>query len=313
MSKINSYIKIYSHICQEKGISYEYFGPFHRGMILTKKNGLHAFIYKSATSLNNHSSRIISHSKVFTVKFLRQAGIPTSEQYRIKTLEGLQEVFTQVKDIVVKPADSKGGNGVTMLPSNEELQLAFEFAKKYSNTIIVERYIPGENYRFLVLDDKVLSIVHRDPPFIIGDGVSTIRSLVEDKNLIEQQKGVPSIKFSAETLRVLKHQNITPKTVPTTGQKVFVRLTGNLSKGATARDITDLVPEKHKKVAIAGAKALGLRFAGVDIICQDIYSDSTQSYIIEINATPGLKMHYFEEIGQKRNVAEAIIDAIYTS
>jgi D-alanine-D-alanine ligase-like ATP-grasp enzyme len=313
MSKINSYIKIYSAICEEKNIDYEYFAPFKRAMVLTKKDGNPAFIYKSATPLNNHTSRIVSHSKVFTVAFLKQAGVPTSEQYRVKTLEDLTALHTKMQNIVVKPADSKGGNGVTMLPNSSELEQAFLFAKKYSNIIIVEKYIPGENYRFLVLDDKVLSVVHRDPPFVIGDGSSTVATLIEDKNLIDSQKGVPSIKLSAETLRVLKHQNVTPSTILEKGKKVVVRLTGNLSKGATAKDITDSIPEEHKKIAIEGAKAIGLRLAGVDIICNDIYSPISTPTIIEINATPGLKMHYFEEIGKKRNIAQYIIDAIYNS
>lgn len=311
MTKMNSYVKKYAQVCEKLGIDYEFYAPFKRGMFLTRANNTRAFIYKSSTPLNNHSARITSHNKRITVQLLKKAGIPTTEQIRIKTLQELEAFYLQENEIVVKPPNAKGGSGITILPSKDELEMAFQTAQKFSPGILVEKYIPGQNFRFLVLDNKVLSVVLRKPPFVIGDGKSSIVELIRDMNTIHATAHIPEVKLSKETARVLHKQECTFETILPAGKEILVRLTANLSKGATTEDITDIVPDAHKKIAVMAAKTLDLNFAGVDIICNDIKNSSSISFVIEVNASPGLKMHYYEEKGRKRDVAETIIKAIY--
>lgn len=313
MTKINSYVKKYAQICEELGIDYEFFAPFKRGMFLTRADGTRAYIYKSSTPLNGHSSRIISNNKRQTVTFLKKAGIPTTEQIRVKTIEELTAAFAVDPQIVVKPPNAKGGSGITILPSQTELEGAFRAAQRHSNDILVEKFIPGQNFRFLVLQGQVLSVILRKPPFIIGDGKTSIADLVKDMNAIHATANIPEVKLNKETARVLSKQDATFETVLPAGKEVLVRLTANLSKGATTEDITDIVPESHKKIALKAAAILDLDLAGVDIICNDIKNPSATAYVIEVNASPGLKMHYYEEKGRKRNVALPIIKALYMS
>lgn len=313
MGKINGYIKQYAKVCDDLGIKYEFYGRLKSWLILTKKNGKPAFIYKSGTPLNQHNANRVTRSKRMTTTLLQAHKVPTPQQFVAESAETVTQLFHTYKDIVVKPLDSKGGNGVTVLPKETELEQAFKESQKFSKTTLVETFVSGFNYRFLVLDGVVLSAILRKPPFIIGNGIATVEQLLTELNIQNTAHNIPTVKMGFETERVVAAQGYTLQSVLEDQKMIFVRLTANLSQGSTTEDITDTVHEKHRQVAIEAAAALGLRFAGVDIICEDITSEKSVSYVIEVNTSPGLKMHYYEEKGAKRNVAQTIIKAIWES
>lgn len=308
MGSINAHIKYYAKAAKELGLKYDF--PFKNKSAITvyDSEGQRHLFHKSVTPLNTHSSASISKNKHKTIQLLELYKVSAPQHYLVSKypdyITACRRIGTKV---VVKPVDQKGGKGITVLPKVEELENAYETAKSYSSRIIVEEFIPGINYRFIVLDDSVLAVAVRYPPFIEGDGNSTIEQLLNDFNTLRAQQRLPRVKLDEETLRTLRQQEMDQNSVPQAGQKVFLRLTANLSLGGSTDDITDEVPQKHKDVAIAGAKALGLRFAGVDIICTDATSEETESYIIEINSGPGMRIHYSNEKGRKRNIAQQIL------
>ena len=88
------------------------------------------------------------------------------------------------KDVVVKPSTGTShGSGISIAPKS---LLAFVrgFAKAlcFSNSVMVEEFVEGENFRFTVLDRKVLTVTHRIPLYVVADGVNTIGSLISLKN-----------------------------------------------------------------------------------------------------------------------------------
>jgi len=309
--KINSHIAHYRHSCEKLGIRYGLYAPFNRGMWIITKNDNRVFFYKSMTPLVRSSARIVSHNKIWANQFLSETKvINVPEQTIVKNIEALKVIYSQWKKIVVKPFNGMGGNGITVLPKESELAQSFTFAQNISKTVIVERYIPGDNYRFLVLGNKVLSVIHRKPPMIIADGITTLANQIEDRNLVLSQKKIPRITLSSETLRVLASQGHTPQSIPSAGTRVTLRLTANLSKGAITEDVTDTVSEETKQIAIIATKTLNLDIAGIDIITEDL-SDLAKIFVIEANAAPGLKMHYFEENGERKDVATDIMKEVW--
>jgi cyanophycin synthetase len=308
VGSINAHIKYYAKAAKEIGLKYEF--PFKNksAVFIYDNKGQRHLFHKSVIPINSHSSASVSKNKHKTIKLLQYFKVPVPQHYQVSKypdfIAACRKIGTKV---VVKPVDQKGGKGVTVLPKVEELEKAYETAKKYSSKIIVEEFIPGINYRFIVLDDSVIAVAVRYPPFIEGDGHSTVERLLNDFNTLRAQQRLPRVKLDEETLRTLRQQEMNQNSVLHAGQKVFLRLTANLSLGGSTDDITDEVPQKHKDIAIAGAKALGLRFAGVDIICMDATSEETESYIIEINSGPGMRIHYSNEKGRKRNIAQQIL------
>jgi cyanophycin synthetase len=47
---------------------------------------------------------------------------------------------------------------------------------------MVERFLPGHDFRLLVVGDKLVAAARRDPPQVMGDGEHTVRELVDIVN-----------------------------------------------------------------------------------------------------------------------------------
>jgi cyanophycin synthetase len=62
------------------------------------------------------------------------------------------------------------------------LEVAFRAAYEISSDVMVERFMPGHDYRLLVVGDKLVAAARRDPPQVVGDGVHTVRQLVDEVN-----------------------------------------------------------------------------------------------------------------------------------
>jgi cyanophycin synthetase len=85
--------------------------------------------------------------------------------------------------VVVKPQDGNQGKGVAVnLGTREQIEAAYAIAFEVSDEVLVERFLPGHDYRLLVVGDKLIAAARRDPPLVIGDGVHSIGQLVERVN-----------------------------------------------------------------------------------------------------------------------------------
>ena len=152
----NVHIRHYSSICEKLGIPYS-LDLRTRVLRLVTKTGKKVFVYKAATPLNTQAAVTMSKNKLEVHRLLEPAGFPIPRQIRALTAEDVIAFYAEHKKIVVKPADSHGGLGITILPKADELVTSFERAKKKSPIVIAEHYVEGKNYRFLVLDGKVLA------------------------------------------------------------------------------------------------------------------------------------------------------------
>ena len=153
--------------------------------------------------------------------------------------------------VVVKPQDGNQGKGVTVnIVSREHLEIAFRAAAEIG-TVMDEKYLPGSDFRLLVVGNKLVAAARRDPPHVIGDGSHTVRELVDLVNA-DPKRGdghatpLTRIKFDEIAVARLEVQGLTPASVPERGQRVVLRNNANLSTGGTATDVTDDV---HPEVA----------------------------------------------------------------
>lgn len=221
--------------------------------------------------------------------------------------------------VVVKPFDANQGKGVTLdIWDEETLIMAFEEAVKFSRAVIVESYISGRDYRLLVVGGKVVAGAERNPPFIVGDGLHSIRELVqmENENPLRgygHEKPLTKINLDTSAARVLLKNGYDFDSIPSDGCRICLRENGNLSTGGTARDCTEEIHPINCAMAVKAAQLLGLDVAGIDITAPDISKaiDESKGAIIEVNAAPGLRMHLFPSTGKARNVAGEIVDMLY--
>jgi glutamate--cysteine ligase len=220
---------------------------------------------------------------------------------------------------VVKPVNTDHGIAVsTNIQNRQELYLAIENAFKFAQKVIVEEFVPGQEYRFLVIDYVVRAIAFREPANVTGDGQSTIQQLIDKKNEgrgNDYRHPLLKIVVDEEVKRHLNALSLTTNSVLKTGEKVYLRKNSNLSTGGDSIDVTDEMPDFYKDVAVKAAQAAGLKIAGIDIIIKDPEAaPSPENYIVvELNAPAMLSMHDFPYIGKNRHVEKYVLDAILNS
>jgi cyanophycin synthetase len=184
--------------------------------------------------------------------------------------------------------------------------------------VIVESFITGDDHRMLVVNGELVAVSKRVPGHVMGDGVHTIEQLMEEVNRdprrgIGHEKVLTRLVLDHQAETLLAKKGYTKNTVPTDGERVFLRSTGNLSTGGTATDVTDLVHPDNVEMAERAVKAIGLDVGGVDFLTTDI----TESYkdiggaICEINAAPGYRMHMAPSEGRPRDVAGPTLDMLF--
>lgn len=261
----------------------------------------------------------ISNDKWMTKQFLQRKGVSFARAVILDNKEELKSLSLPNYPLVVKPADTDHGIGVSTSINNEgQLKVALERAFKYSDKAIIEEFFPGKEFRFLVVEGVVRAITYREPANIVGDGISTVEQLIDKKNVgrgDDYKFPLLKIRIDDEVTRHLNAQSLTIYSVVPNGEKVYLRKNSNLSTGGDSIDVTDTMPSFYKEVAVKAAGAAGLRIAGVDIIISDLNEAPSQtSYIVvELNAPPMLSMHNYPYIGVNRHVEKFVLDCILNS
>ena len=262
----------------------------------------------------------IAQDKELSKKLLEAIGVPVPSGRAVTELDEAWEVMQSLRSpVVVKPRDGNQGKGVTVnVQSRAELDVAWDAATLISSDVIVERYIPGDDYRLLVVDRKLIAAARRDPPHVIGDGQHTVRQLVDLVNS-DPRRGdghatpLTRIRFDAIALARLTSQGLDADSVPERSRKVVLRNNANLSTGGTATDVTDDVHPDVAARAVEAALMVGLDVCGVDVVCRTVSQplEDQGGAIVEVNAAPGLRMHLAPSYGKPRPLGEAIIDSLY--
>lgn len=262
----------------------------------------------------------IAQDKQLTKQLLKAAGVPVPDGREVSGVEDAWVAACAMGlPVVVKPKDGHQGRGVTVnIETKPHLEAAYRAALEAGTKVLVERYIPGHDYRFLVVGDKLIAAARRDPPFVIGDGVHSISELVEEVNR-DPRRGqghatsLTKIRFDEIAFTCLELQGLAPTSIPAKGVRVVLRNNANLSTGGTATDVTDEVHPALAARAVAAAQMVGLDICGVDVVCQNVLKSLEEQHggIVEVNAAPGLRMHLSPSYGTGRKVGEAIIAEMF--
>src|SRR3954469_1142531 len=127
----------------------------------------------------------IAGDKEETKKILEKAYIPVPKGILIKRTEELKEALEEIQfPLVVKPVDGNHGRGITTnITTAADAIAAYVIATEVSDEIIVEEFIQGLDYRFLVIDFKLVAVAKRTPAMVMGDGVLTIQQLIDQTNM----------------------------------------------------------------------------------------------------------------------------------
>ena len=273
-------------------------------------------IQAAETDQTSAVAEAIAQDKELTKTLLHAAGVPVPSGRPVLDAADAWAAACEIGGaVVVKPQDGNQGKGVAVnLLTREQVEGAYAVAVEVSDEVLVERYIPGHDYRMLVIGNKLIAAARREPPTVIGDGVRSVRELVELVNS-DPRRGtghatsLTKIRFDDIALARLATEGLTADSVPARGTRVILRNNANLSTGGTATDVTDDVHPDFAARAVAAAQTIGLDIAGVDIVCDSVLRplEDQGGGVVELNAAPGLRMHLQPSFGKGRAVGEAII------
>ncbi|GAB3058607.1 acylphosphatase [Virgibacillus ainsalahensis] len=285
---------------------------------LSSKEKTHYFFRTRGDKVSNEAVEI-GKDKEKTKQALQKAGVPVPEGKQF-TEEAANESIIEYASVigypvVLKPTDGSFGRGViSKITSSGELEYALTYVRTELNypDVILEQYIPGNEYRLYVVGNQVVGAIHRIPPNIVGDGNNTIKALIELKN--EQRSLNPRlvscpININQEIIDYIDRKEYTMDTVPENEEQVFLSDKSNISLGGDPVDVLDELPVQVKETAIQALKAVpGLEHGAVDLIVHSNKNPEEAGFVIELNPTSQLGGILFPMKGKPRDIPAAIMD-----
>ena len=226
-------------------------------------------IQATVTSETSSIGVEISCDKEDTKYLLEQAEVEIPKGDIIRRERSLEGTCDYVGfPLVIKPIDGNHGRGITVNINNyEDALIAFKHAKESSRNgaIIIEKFIEGEDYRLLVINNKLVAAAVRTPAHVVGDGKSTIQELIDEVNN-DPRRGyghenvLTKITINELTKKLIKDAGYGLGSILKKTERLILKDTANLSTGGTAEDITDIVHPANVSMAERISKIIRPRY-----------------------------------------------------
>ncbi|MFN3750802.1 MAG: cyanophycin synthetase [Thiobacillus sp.] len=262
----------------------------------------------------------ISRDKDLTKMLLKSCGVPVPGGELVASPQQAWEVAQDIGlPVVVKPIDGNHGRGVSIeLNTQQEIEDAYRLALAEGSDVIVERFIPGNEHRLLVVGGRVVAAARGETAWVSGDGKSTVAQLIDSQLNTDPRRGTTEdyplnhIRLDDDPAVVLElaRQGFQPDSIPAAGHKVLIQRNGNV-----AFDVSDRIHPDIAAAAALAARVVGLDIAGIDLVAEDISRplDQQRAAIVEVNAGPGLLMHLKPAEGAPQPVGRAIVDHLFAA
>lgn len=272
-------------------------------------------IWTAETARTGAIAEAIAQDKELTSRLLRGVGVPVPEGRIAKDPDDAWAAASELGGpVVVKPQDANHGRGVSIrLEDQAAVTAAFHYAAKEGSGVVVERFIPGTQYRVLVVGERAVAASGGEADQLLADGTHSVDELValanqDPKRGEDSAQVLTTIVLDEISLDLLRRQGLEPSSVPAAGRTVMIRYNGDLTV-----DVTDRMHTEVAQHCVLAAQTIGLDVAGIDLIAEDIGRplERQGGAIIEVNASPGLVMHLKPLVGTPRPVGEAIIDHLF--
>lgn len=295
------------------------------GQIIYKSGKKRYFRY-SSLDLNTLGASEISKDKDYANFFMKRMGYPTIPGLTFFSNKFADEIGSPRKideaykyalmlgfPVIVKPNSGSQGKGVSLVHTRREFYSAMRRIFKLDRVALVQPPVKGRDYRIVVLDQKVISAYERIPLNVVGNGRSTIETLLKKK-----QRGFTAssrdTRLRTEDPRIkakLKRQGLTLKSVPTKGRRIYLLDNANLSAGGDAVDVTEVLHSGFRAFAIKLTEDMGLRLCGVDLMVEgDITKTPSRFWVLEINSAPGLDHYVKTGEAQKKIVEDMYLEVL---
>ncbi|MFA7505922.1 MAG: ATP-grasp domain-containing protein, partial [Burkholderiaceae bacterium] len=273
-------------------------------------------IWTAETDRTSAIAETISRDKDLSKRLLASCGVPVPEGRLVSDVGEAWEAAEAIGlPVVVKPVDGNHGRGVfTCLDKRDEIEAAWRVAAEEGSGVIIERFVPGNEHRLLVVGDRVVAAARGETASVVGDGRGTVLELIAAQLNSDPRRGhtenhpLNPVGIDSPARLELLRQGLAPESVPAAGREVLIQRNGNV-----AFDVTDRIHPEVARVAALAARVIGLDIAGIDLVVADIGKPLAEQAgaIVEVNAGPGLLMHLRPAEGTPRPVGEAIVEHLF--
>lgn len=299
----------------ESGLKYEIIDENRSFIKIYSDKKCEYIVQATKTSKDSFAFPYIVDDKEFSKRLMRENGLAVPNgillnksfsheiiNEKIKTFEN--------KKVVVKPRTTNCGMGITVFEENvklDQLLNAIMFAFSYDEDVIVEEFAKGKEYRFVVIDGKCISVVHRRSASVVGNGVNTIKELIDEKNKEPWHAIMDSqlVIIDDVVIDFLKLQNLTLDSVPSKNERIFLRKNSNVSTGGESIDMTNIMPDFFKSISEKAANIFDAKICGVDILIDDLKNEDYS--IVEINQNPGICINEWPYEGEGEKIGVYIL------
>lgn len=260
-----------------------------------------------------------THDKELTREVLQDAGVPVPQGAAFQAgqiEEAVQFAASLPVPVVVKPRAGVHGLGVsTDLRTESEVRTAIatlNTTKFRGKSFVVEEFVQGDDYRLLVVGDRVVSVVLKRAASVVGDGFSTVVELVLQKNRwrLEHPHGRGCLlELGRDSAYWLAKQGLTQDSVPEKGQVVRLGSAGNIAAGGESVEVLDETHESLLDLAVRAVQAFpGIDHCGLDIMGDHrVGLDGRMAGIVDVNTAPATAFHHFPMFGAPRDVSIDIV------
>ncbi|WP_444901555.1 acylphosphatase [Microbulbifer sp. SSSA007] len=259
----------------------------------------------SSSCVHSYCARIKNIAK----KMLTENGVPVPEGNVFKDIKSALAYFKNFNGkVAIKPNNASMARGVTTgICTEEEFISGWEFAAKYSKEIIVEKSIDGYDLRVWVIGGKAVTAFVRIPANVVGDGISSIRHLIEKKN--ERRKLNPNlIHDPINRFDLIDRKGLTLDYVPEHNERVW--LTSVATVGGEIVNFIDHVDKATLEIAERAAATFpGIIQAGVDLIV-DTEKENARAVVLEVNSNPDISSPTFPGYGDQINTPKALLEYV---
>ncbi|MGZ7441361.1 ATP-grasp domain-containing protein [Paenibacillus sp. TH7-28] len=269
---------------------------------------------------------LLAKNKEAANHLLQRQGLPVPPFIVVPEMgEEAARFLEACASVVVKPLDASGSAGVTLdVRTSGQLDEAIRKAGQYSGSILIQRFVPGADYRVLVIGGKVAAVTEYRPAFILGDGSSAVRELIRRLNAtrirqsdIGEMEAFAEIKSDSPRLAaVLDKQGAALDDVIPAGAQLELYDLHNAPAGEISEiyaDRTESICSANAEMAIEAARTLQIDVAGIDMRCPDIGQPVTKASggILEVNALPDFTYHVFSYEGASRDVTRMYLEYLF--
>ena len=301
----NPYARILIDEARRRGIGVEVV-DVEGGFFRLQYGGRSLLCRESLSELSTGVAVSMCDDKAVTRRVVARAGLSVPEQIEAGDPVALRAFLARHGSVVVKPARGEQGRGVAVdLRSIDAVERAVDAARTHCDRVIVEQFVEGEDLRLVVIDYRLVAAALRRPPWVLGDGRSSVRMLIEhlSRRRAAATGGESAVPLDGETERCVSEAGYRLDDVPEPGTEIRVRRTANLHTGGTLHDVTANVHPALAQAAVEAARAIGIPVVGIDFMVTA--PDQPDYAFIEANERPGLANH------EPQPTAERFIDLLF--